>query len=325
MQSGLRGKRIIILGAVIGMLACVSTAYALFFQPAGGGKTFSVKAGENLAELSVRLEQEGIVKSGLVLRTLAKLEHLDATVKSGNYRLNSDVSPRELLFILQDGPPRVEVLIPEGASVRDIDDILAGKGLISPGEFVQQVKTMSSLVEGYLFPDTYHFTVGMTSAEMIKIMRDNFARKAAPELPQDPRELQKTIILASILEKEVQTPQDQRIVAGIIEKRLQQGMRLQVDASLCYAKRERMAQAGQRWQGCYPLTDLDKADTSPYNTYLFEGLPPGPLGNPGLSAITAALHPASSDYLFYLSAASGETIFARNFEEHKRNIAKYLR
>jgi UPF0755 protein len=316
-------KRVFFGAFIIVAIVVISTTVFVFI-PTGGGKSFSVYPREGVGTLSSRLEKEGIVRSGFALQVLARLEHVDGSIKAGNYRLEKNLTPDALLQILKAGPPIVEVLIPEGSSIRDIDQILAQNGLITVGEFVSTARLMSSLTEGYLFPDTYHFSIGMKSAEMLGIMRDNFARKTSSVIPSDPQKARDIVILASILEKEVRTDADRRIVAGIIQRRLAQNMRLQVDASLCYAKRERLAATGAMWKGCYPLTDADKADTSPFNTYLHPGLPPAPIGNPGLSALEAAAKPASSTYLFYISTPSGATVYAADFETHKRNIAKYL-
>lgn len=316
-------KNILLAAGTIFIVAAVATC-VLLFVPTGGGRSFTVASGETLSALSSQLQSDGIVRSGFALRVLARLKNIDGVIKAGNYRLDKNVTPGELLTLLEDGPPVVEVLIPEGSTIRDIDQILAGRGLITAGEFVATAKSLSSLTEGYLFPDTYHFSAGMKPAEMLDIMRDNFTRKAASILPSDPERSRSAVILASIVEKEVRTDSDRRLVAGIIWKRLGSSMRLQVDASLCYAKRERLAVANVPWKGCYPLTDTDKADASPFNTYLHEGLPPTPIGNPGLSALSAAVNPASSTYLFYISTPSGSTIYANDFEAHKKNIAKYL-
>jgi UPF0755 protein len=174
-------------------------------------------------------------------------------------------------------------------------------------------------LEGHLFPDTYQFYTDGNVEEVIQEMTTDFNAKAGPLLISAPTS---TLIIASIVEKEVPNQQDQEIVAGIILKRLADGMPLDIDATVCYAKL--LAAPTSTTQAC-SLTTLDFKIDSPYNTYLNKGLPPGPIGNPGTSAITAALHPQSSPYFYYLSdPATGKTIFAKTLDEQNQNRVKYL-
>ena len=161
-------------------------------------------------------------------------------------------------------------------------------------------------MEGYLFPDTYLFLPGAETEQIIGTMRDNFKKKAG-DIAQD------IVIMASLIEKEVPASDDRRIVSGILWKRLEIGMPLQVDAVFPYitGKREVL------------LDDLKI--NSPYNTYLYKGLPPGPIANPGLDAIEAARNPKETPYLYYISGKDGKTHFAKTYEEHLKNKEKYLR
>jgi UPF0755 protein len=151
---------------------------------------------------------------------------------------------------------------------------------------------------------------------------DNFNVKALPLLNADSKNAQRDLILASILEKEVPSSTDQKLIAGILLKRLAAGMPLDVDATVCYAK---LLENPSPAASCYPLTALDFKIDSPYNTYLYRGLPPGPIGNPGVSAIVAAIDPVSSPYWYYLSdPKTGKTIFAKTLDEQTQNRVKYL-
>ncbi len=211
-------------------------------------------------------------------------------------------------------PNDVAVTIPEGTNLADIDRIILRAGIASSSMFLTPPYLAH---EGAFFPDTYRFDRDSTAQEIYARFEENFTKKCNVACRQ-------VLILASILEKEVQTPDDMRVVAGIIMKRLAAGMALQLDATVAYGV-------------CYPkfikniycdvsqvnLVDNIRKDSA-YNTYMRTGLPAGPISNPGLKAIDAAQHPVSSDYWYYLSAKDGTTIFSRTLAEHNRARAKYL-
>ena len=181
-----------------------------------------------------------------------------------------------------------------------------------------------TMLEGHLFPDTYEFPLHANAKDVVAVMTENFDVHAAPILEKDPARKEENIIIASMLEKEVTSEEDRRIVAGIIKKRLKSGMPLQIDATICYAKRMR-APLNKDF-ACYPLTSLDFAVKSPYNTYLQRGLPPGPIGSPGVDALQAALDPKDTPYLYYLSdPASRRTIFSATGDEQASNRERYLK
>ena len=137
-------------------------------------------------------------------------------------------------------------------------------------------------------------------------------------LSMESENLEETLILASLIQEEIKDPFEMRIGAGILKKRLEAGIPLQIDTTLCYLK-------GVDGMGCLPITQADKALDSPYNTYLYRGLPPGPISNPGLDAIRATLNPANSPYLYYVSdPKTGRTIFGKTLDEHNQNVIKYL-
>ena len=206
-------------------------------------------------------------------------------------------------------PNDVQATIPEGKNIADIDRILFKAKIAENGALL---KPEYIALEGMLFPDTYRFDRGSSAEDIIARMRKDYSQKDA-------------LIIASILEKEVRTENDMKIVAGIIEKRLAAGMALQIDATVAYGV-------------CYPeflkgrycdvskvnLVDNKKLDSA-YNTYTRTGLPVGPISNPGLKALMAAQNPQSSEYWYYLSAKDGTTIFSRTLEEHNIARVKYLK
>jgi len=206
--------------------------------------------------------------------------------------------------------PKITVTIPEGATVGDINKLLMDAGVLVGEELPREL-------EGYLFPDTYEFFLGSKESVVQERLQENFNRKVSEVLPGglDENKLHDILTIASLVEKEVSNSEDRRLVSGIIWKRLEKGMLLQIDSSLCYTKET----------PCLPITKEDKESDSLYNTYRYPGLPPGPIGNPGLDAIRAAFNPEQSEYWYYISdQETGKTVFAKTLDEHNRNIVKYL-
>ncbi|MDE2144577.1 MAG: endolytic transglycosylase MltG [Patescibacteria group bacterium] len=204
----------------------------------------------------------------------------------------------------------VYVTIPEGATVNDINKKLTASGVLSSGEILPVSK------EGYLFPDTYQFYVPSSPQVVEEKFMSNFDNKVTPLIPPKD-DLKRIIIIASLIQDEAKTPGDMKLVSGVIWKRLTAGMPLQIDATVCYVKQK---------LPCLPITKADLEINSPYNTYLNKGLPPGPIGNPGLDAINAAVNPEKSSYWYYISIpGSGKLVFAETLDEQDRNIVKYLK
>lgn len=199
----------------------------------------------------------------------------------------------------------VAVTIPEGFNIRQIGEAFEKLGIFSKDEFVKAAQKE----EGYLFPDTYRFYRDAKPEDVIKKMRENFDKKVAPDVSRD------VIIMASLLEEEVKSAEDRKIVAGILWKRLERGMGLNVDAALTYIL----------GKASHELTSEDLKYDSPYNTYKYRGFPPTPISNPGLDTILAALNPTPSPYFYYLTDKEGSVHYAATLEEHALNKWKFLR
>ena len=285
--------------------------------------SFEVRSGDSFWQIISGLHSAGLIRSSVSTGGLAILRGQVRSLKPGRYELSPKLSSIEILDTLEGGSKKeVVVIIPEGASLYEIDHILSSSGVLGQ-------KTLLPLhvsLEGYLFPDTYRFFTEASSSEVLTKFKENFETQTKDILPGDPREARRILILASLIEKEVPNPSDGRVVAGILEKRLKEGMPLQIDATLCYAKLEATANKGLTFEPCNEVLSSDKEIKSAYNTYKNRGLPPGPIGSPSLWAIQAALAPQSSPYWFYISdSKTKKTIFARTLEEQSRNIARYLR
>ncbi len=209
----------------------------------------------------------------------------------------------------------IVVTIPEGYNVRQIGETFEKLGIFSKEDFLK----IAQKEEGYLFPDTYRFYKNAKSEDVISKMKENFNKKIMPEILEEIKKQNKTlkevIIMASLLEEEVSAAEDRKLVSGILWKRLDFGMGLNVDAALTYVL----------GKTSHELTAEDLKLDSEYNTYRYRGLPPWPISNPGLDAILAALRPSPSPYLYYLTGKDGRTYYAKTLEEHALNKFKYLR
>ncbi|MEI6379162.1 MAG: endolytic transglycosylase MltG [Candidatus Falkowbacteria bacterium] len=301
----------------------------------------TIEKGQTVLQLAAEFKQSGLIKSDFQFKLLAKIKGLAAHLKAGDFTIPADVSMDQLVNILIAGPARSEktILVKEGMTIKAIEEYLKKENLISDGSF-QKIAggTVESLpdglkgypsltaippggnLEGFLFPDTYSLFASDNGEALIKKMLDNFQAKLRPELVTEiaaqKKQLYEIIIMASLIEKEVRHPADMKTVSGIFYNRLKRGQRLESDATLSYA-------LGDNTPGhSLAQTAID----NPYNTYRNEGLPPGPIANPGIEAIEAAIYPATTSYNFFLTdPATGNTIWARTFEEHKANKLKYLK
>lgn len=284
----------------------------------GSESGFRIVKGESLNKITQSLADNGIVRIPILFKVYAVVSGQSKNLKAGLYKLSPDMSIGDLVRIFSSGLYENEdtmVLVPEGSNINDVDLIFAKSGLTKKGDFLT-----SALVakEGYLFPDTYQFTPGTPKDAVILKLENNFLGKIKFTVSA------RTIVIASILEKEVKTKEDMSLVAGIIEKRISLGMPLQIDATTAYGECYGSFIAGMNCETSQVnLTQAIKRD-SPYNTYKIKGLPVGPISNPGLNAIQAALHPTTSDYLYYLTDKDGNVHYARTSAEHLQNRIKYL-
>jgi len=269
-------------------------------------KIFSVEKGQGLLEISQNLEKEGLIKNKIFFILYVLLKEKEKSLQAGKYFLSSSMNiPQIAQKIISGDIAKIKVTIPEGFNTKDIEEKLG-------------IKLPAENLEGYLFPDTYYLPVDFTGEDLVKVMRENFEKKIAPykeEIEKSGKTLQEIIIMASLLEKEVKTKEEKELVAGILWKRLKVGMPLQVDATITYLTGKKTTK----------ITFEDLQIDSPYNTYKYKGLPPGPICNPGLESILAALYPKESDYWYYLSTPDGKTLFFKTLEEHNLAKAKYLK
>lgn len=293
-------------------------------------KTFTIEKGDGVKSVSAHLSQNSLIKSVAVFKLYMLISGKVQRLQPGVYELETSMSIPEIADILTaGGNNEVRITIPEGSTVKDVRELLVGAGVwkaempfsfpLKPLRADYPFLTDASLLEGFIFPDTYRINRDATPDDIVRIFLNNFQLKAWPLL-EGTKDWYSTLVLASILEREVPDFNDRQIVAGILFSRMKIKMPLQVDATISYAKCE-----GQL-KNCEVLK-VARADTSfssPYNTYQRLGWPPTPIANPGQAAIKAALTPKDTPYLYYLSAKTGETIFSKTLEEHNIKRAKYL-
>jgi UPF0755 protein len=314
--------------SVCGVVALVVVAYvvqglrSVVPPPAGHEVALRIPPGSGVRDIADALAARGVLRSPIVFQLAAFLRGDARALQAGDYVFRTDDTVVGILDALTRGAmSEVSVVIPEGATFYEIDELLAERGVVERGSFVAYVMLNERSLEGRLFPDTYRFFTGTGPQAVAEKLLATFAAKAEPMLERS-GDAERDLLLASLLEREVPEYEDRRVVAGILKKRVSAGMPLQVDATICYLKEIIAGRAVD----CLPLTALDFEQQSPYNTYLQRGWPPGPIGNPGLSAIQAALRPVSSSYWYYLSdPATQRTIFSTTFDEHRANKLRYLR
>lgn len=309
---------------------------------------FMVEKGQNLFQIAENLEREELIKSKYFFDFYMLIKRAQRRLQAGEYELSPTMSIAEIAKKIISGDiVKEKITIIEGWNLRDIGFYFERKGLFQAEEFWELVgfpaidyskvsdlpepKDFSSQyeflkekpkkvgLEGYLFPDTYEIAKGETLESIVKKMLDNFNKKITSDLRTEIEKQNKTIFeiltMASLIEKEVKNPEDKKLVSGILWKRLKNNMPLQVDATITYI-------TGKK------TTKISKEETqidSPYNTYKYLGLPPGPICNPGLESILAALYPKESEYWYYLSTPDGQTIFSKTLKEHNYAKAKYLK
>jgi UPF0755 protein len=319
-------RNLIINGLIV--LILFSLWLGIVLRPLGESvesKVFVVNEGESFVDISNKLENEDLIRSSLAFKFVAYIRGQYKTLQPGSYTLFPSSSTLDILGKLARGDrEEIKVRVPQGATIFEVDYILSNSGIVQPGEIIAEVERQG--VAGELFPDTYKFFISSTAEDVVHKMKENFDAKTKDLFTDYAGSREEAIVMASLIEKEVPEHGDARVVAGIFWKRLKAGMPLQIDASICHPKLEKYFNQGRVGQGCGPITRNDLKMDSPYNTYLNKGLPPGPIGSPGLISLESAVHPSPSPHWFYLSdPRTGKTIFSRDFDEHRANINRYLR
>jgi UPF0755 protein len=324
-------RQLVFLLAMAALFVATAFAVASFFEPPSNSTQVvrvEVPRNATVRTIAERLEQKGLIRHRYAFLLMARLLGESSNMKAGEYELQPSMSLFEIIDKLGRGDATaVWFTVPEGLTVSQVADSLAQQGMVERRQFLRLAESDGSRfdvgveaprrsLEGYLFPDSYKFKKGVSERAIVTGMLRNFHRQVVEglheELRADELPLDKLVILASLIEREARVPEDRPLIAAVIRNRLKEKMLLQIDATVLYAL--------GRHKDRVLLADL-KVD-SPYNTYKYTGLPPGPICSPGIESIKAALRPAKVDYLYYVARPDGRHIFSTTLAEHNAAIKR---
>lgn len=324
----------VVLGWCVSLCALAAVYLWLYYHtPAGREhetRLVTIAKGTSLQHIARQLADAGLIRHRrmfvLYVAWFAPGPHLQA----GEYALQPSLSPAQIVDIMRSGKMLRHVLtIPEGLTLRDIATLVAAKGLgdrqaildaAQDAAFIASLQLAVPSLEGYVFPETYYVSRGLSAQELLTLMVRTFhAQYNAPDIAEKARALGLTqhdvVTLASLIEKEARVDAERSLIAAVYHNRLQRGMRLQCDPTVIYA-------LGERFDGNLRKADLDI--DSPYNTYRYPGLPPGPIASPGRRSLEAAVAPAAVDYLYFVATGSnGAHHFSHTLEAHNQAVRKY--
>jgi len=300
------------------------------------GVVFTVENGDTLADIANRLEDEDCIKSSFLFRVLGKVYNTGGRMKSGLYRIEPDYSTTDVHNLLVSGNQMLfKVTIPEGWTSRMIGDLLEKNGITDSDdfrkacrlpEFIERTGSRNGSVEGFLYPDTYYFSKDYPAERIVGHMIDTFFTTLKEIYPQwhdmSKDKVYDRVILASIIEREYRDASEAPLIASVFYNRLEEGMSLGSCATVVYALTEEKGREHPE-----RLTYADLEVNSEYNTYRHEGLPPGPISNPGFVALDAAFHPEQSDYLYFVlkDHEVGRHYFSRSLGEHNQAYTLYIK
>lgn len=330
-------KFIIIFLIILGIFSLFFYSYQINYPLAKEGEeiSFVIKGGQSPQAIAESLEEQGIIKSSFWLRYYLKNKRLANQVIAGTFSLSPTMSISQIakkITTLNIIDNETEIVLIEGWNASEIGEYLDENGFCSQKEWLSLIDSYENNnynflddrprgndLEGYLFPDTYRIYQDADCEDILLKLLNNFDKKLSAEMRKDiksqGKEIFEIITMASVIEKEVTSVKDMKIVSGIFWDRIKNRQALESCATLAYILGENKTQ--------YSLEDTQIS--SPYNTYRNRGLPPGPITNPGLNAIQAAIYPTYTNYNYFLSdPKTGDTIWSKTFEEHKQNKWKYL-
>jgi len=289
-----------------------------------------IPQGAGSRAIGERLVSGGVVRDHLTFRIALSMTAEGRRLKAGEYRFDRPMTPFEVIDKIARGDVYViPITFPEGLTVREMAKIFQDRGLGQAQALVdaakdpkpiRQLDPAATTLEGYLFPDTYALRRNTDAATLVRLMTGRFDKVLTPELRQAAvarnMTIHQAVTLASIVEKETARADERPVVASVYLNRLRLGMPLQCDPTVIYALELAGTYNGN-------LTRENLMTDSPYNTYRYPGLPPGPIASPGRASIDAALHPADTQFLYFVSRNDGSHVFAKTLDEHNRNVHKY--
>ena len=289
----------------------------------------NIPEGLTLRQLGARLEREGLIRSQLAFVLLGKVMRADHHIKIGEYAVHAGMRPGDMIAKFLSGQVLLhQVTVPEGYTIVELAQVFAQQGVADPEalinlahdrDFIRSLAIEATSLEGYLFPNTYKFARHTKPKEVLREMVRGLRSVFTPELQQRAQDVKMTLhevlTLASVIEKETGVAQERELISSVFHNRLRLGIPLQSDPTVIYGL--------EYFDGNIRKKDLDSK--SPYNTYRYRGLPPGPISNPGLGSIRAALYPAPTKHLYFVSRNDGTHQFSSTLAEHNRAVDKYQR
>lgn len=340
----LKGKSLKIAGAAVIIMVLLFAGIIYYsdsiYKPVASGKDIKnveieIKPGSSISQVADILHDDGLIRNKLLFAFYVKTSGYNGRLKAGKYMLSTGMNAEEIAKKIADGDiyrDTVRITIPEGYTASDIAAAFQKAGLMSSSKFLDAAKNGTfdfdflknvpekrpSRLEGYLFPDTYEFSRKSSAQQDISKMLSRFNEMFTPGMKKEAAArgmtVDQVIIVASMIEKEAKVPSERPMIAAVIYNRLKIKMKLQIDATVEYSL--------GKWKKSLSSDDL-KVD-SPYNTYKVSGLPAGPISNPGMASIKAALNPDKVDYLFYVlkKNGNGAHVFSNTFAEHEEAIAQ---
>lgn len=298
-------------------------------QPVGGEglRLVRVQPGMSARQIGQKLERMGIIRSASAFEWIVRFKGWSSRLQPGSYEFSPSMPPQEVARLIAEGKVATSwVTIPEGYTLRQIAQLMEQKGIAPAEEFLrlatQEGDTFRASfplpknLEGYLFPNTYRLPQGTGARSaiqaMVSLLEREVYQKYRAEIETSGFTFHEILTIASLIEREAKTEQDRPLISAVIRNRLRRGMRLEIDATVLYALGKHKPRV------LYRDLEVD----SDYNTYRRKGLPPGPIANPGVACIEAALRPAEVDYLYYVARPDGSHLFTRTLQEHRLAIAR---
>jgi UPF0755 protein len=293
--------------------------------------TYEIRQGSNLSKVAADLEQRGLIRNAKVLVLYAKLKRLSNSLKVGEYILGPHMTPVEILNILNSGKSvGRSFTVPEGLNVFEIAEMYEEEGfgerseflnLVFDATFVREVLGFSApSLEGYLYPETYSLTKFTSTRELLKKMVSTFDEAYSQEVGSNAPDgwtKHQVVTLASIIEKETGAPEERPLISSVFHNRMKKRMRLQTDPTILYGI------ALDNKKVILKISREDLKRPHPYNTYLINGLPPGPIANPGAEALSAVIAPETSEFLYFVSQNDGTHVFSETYEQHSEAVRRF--
>jgi len=330
-------KRLFLLLVVLAVFAAVSVAVVLYQRTSEPFKGYeaaeqfvTIEPGSGTRTIGQRLIQAGVMRDEATFRAALWRSGRARALQAGEFRFDRPMTPAEVIDKIASGDVyNRRITFPEGLNIQEMARLYEQQGFGKAAAFIEAARDPGAIrsldpgatdLEGYLFPETYSVPRDTTAAKLVGLMVGRFKQLFTPEMQQAAQALELTVrevvTLAALVEKETAQPSERPIVAAVYLNRLKIGMAMQADPTVIYA----LQRAG-RYNGNIRRDDL--SFDSPYNTYRYPGLPPGPIASPGLASLQAAVSPANVDYLYFVSRNDGSHVFARTLVEHNENVRQY--